>query len=118
MVAPDVAAEMTVQNARVTSLASVIQSPMNPSAIGFSIGRSSVDLPIEATWRQSGGKSYFIVLNTSPNALSNVPMTALGLPAGNNSLNVVGESRSVGLSSGKNFSDSFQPFQVHIYATN
>jgi hypothetical protein len=118
MVAPDVAAEMTVQNARVTSLASVIQSPMNPSAIGFSLGRSAVDRPIEATWRQFGGKSYFIVLNTSPSALSNVPMMALGLPAGNNSLNVVGENRSVGLSFGRSFSDSFQPYQVHVYATN
>jgi hypothetical protein len=117
-VAPEVLGEMETQNARITSLASVIQSPTNPSAIGFSLGRSAVDWPIEATWRQFGGKTYVIVLNTSPNTLSGVPMTVTGLPAGQRTLNVVGENYLVGLLFAQSFSDSFQPYQVHIYSTN
>ncbi|HVT99555.1 MAG TPA: VCBS repeat-containing protein [Acidobacteriaceae bacterium] len=117
-VTPDVLVEMTAQNARITGLASMIQSPMNPSAIGFSVGRSAADWPIEATWRQFGGKTYVIVLNTSPNTLSRVPMTVTGLPAGQKTLNVVGENYLVGLLFAQSFTDSFQPYQVHIYATN
>lgn len=52
-VMPDVAAEMTTQNARVTRLASVIQSASNPPAIGF----SSVGHRSTGPSRRPGGSS-------------------------------------------------------------
>ncbi|HET9932357.1 MAG TPA: hypothetical protein VFQ35_16750, partial [Polyangiaceae bacterium] len=110
----DLVDEMTIQNARISGIASVLQSPINPSTIGFAPGKSAVNLPLEATWRQSGGKSYLIVANASPNPLTAAPMVVSGLPAGTSALTVHGENRSVSLASGQ-FSDSFQPYAVHIY---
>jgi hypothetical protein len=45
-------------------------------------------------------------------------MTVTGLSAGQKTLNVVGENYLVGLLFAQSFSDSFQPYQVHIYSTN
>jgi hypothetical protein len=104
----DVVTEMTTQNARITSLASVLQSQINPPTLGF-----RGPAPLEATWRQSGGGNYFIVLNMSTASTSRT-MTLFGFtPA--HPLTVVGESRSVGAAGSASFTDSFGPYGVHIY---
>src|SRR6185436_2354226 len=81
--------EMTLQNRRITELASVLQSEINPGVIGFRGGT-----PLEATWRRWGGEAYFIVLNLSRGAVSR-KMTVTGfVPV--QPLTVVGEDRQVG----------------------
>lgn len=114
-VAPDVATEMTTQNARITSLASVIQSPINPPALGFSITGTASAPTLEAAWRQLGGHNYLFVLNTSPNAIPSVGMRMGGLPATAGGLEVVGESRSLQLKLHEQFIDGFQPYELHVY---
>ena len=116
-ISANVIAEMITQNARVTGLASVLQTQINPPTLG-SMGKSAVDRSIDVGGRQLAGKSYFFVLNYSANTLTNVPMVVTGLPAGQTALNVLSENRQVTLQSAHSLNDSFQPYQLHIYTTN
>jgi hypothetical protein len=101
--------EMIAQNARITSLASVLQGTINPTSIGFRSG-----VPLQATWRLSGTTKYFIVLNVSPNTVTNKSMTVTGF-APSSPFTVVGESRT--LPASNTLTDTFTPYQVHIYRT-
>jgi hypothetical protein len=99
---------MTTQNSRISSLASVLQSTISPSALGF---RGS--LPLEATWRQFGGRDYFIVLNLSTKSVSRTMRVQGVRPT--DAFTVIGEIRKVGVVLNTFFTDSFGPYQVHIY---
>ena len=57
----DIAAEMQLQNGRITELAGVLQSTINPSAIGV-----QAKPPLEYSWRRFGLSTYVIVLNQYP----------------------------------------------------
>jgi hypothetical protein len=101
--------EMTAQNQRITSLASVLQTTINPTSIGFRSGQ-----PLQATWRVSGSTKYFIVLNVSPTTLTNRSMTVTGFTP-SSPFTVVGENRTLPAST--TLTDTFTPYQVHIYRT-
>lgn len=105
---PPVQAEMRAQNARITSLASVLQGTINPPSIGI-----GVPTPLEATWRISGTHRYFFVLNLSAAAITRTmtlrDATALA------PITVVGERRSVGNRGNATFSDRFGGYELHIY---
>jgi hypothetical protein len=104
----DIVAEMQAQNARLTQLASVLQSPINPPAVGI-----KARVPIEYTWRQLGSSTYVIALNQSPEAVGNAAIKVLGptLPA---TVGVWRESRAVPAVA-NSFTDSFGPYEVHVY---
>ncbi len=104
---PDVAAEMTKQNAIITSLARVLQGPIDPVGI-----RATVPSPLRVAWRQAPSGKYFIVVNPVATPITaSIALTVPGSPA---SATVYRESRTVPVSSGT-IRDTFGAFAVHIY---
>jgi hypothetical protein len=104
---PEVAAEMTATNAKIQSIARVLQSDIDPPTRGL-----QADAPLEGTWRVVDGKTYYVVLNFSNQAVT-ASMTLQGI--GNAlSASVHGEGRSVSLVNGT-FTDTFGAYSVHVY---
>jgi hypothetical protein len=108
-VPPNLVTEMRAQNARITQLAPVLQSPINPPAVGV-----KAKGPLEYTWRQVGSTTFIIVLNQSARYLSGATVKALGV-AVPPLISVWGEGRALP-TLGNGFSDSFGPYAVHVYA--
>jgi len=108
VVPPDIVAEMRRQNARITDLANVLQTPINPPTIGIEAAP-----PLEYTWRRVGSRTYVVVLNQSamPVADATVKLLGVSLPR---RVTVRGEGRILA-PSGNAFTDSFRPYEVHIY---
>jgi hypothetical protein len=105
---PDVAAELTIQNATVTQLAPVLQGAINPTTLG-----ASVPAPLQAGWRDAPSGKYFFVVNTKQPTLTNAAITLTGVDTAT-SASVFNESRTVTLANGK-LTDTFGAFAVHIY---
>lgn len=105
---PPVQAEIRAQNARITSMASVLQGSIDPSPIGI-----VAPAPLEATWRISGRQNYFFVLNLSAMPITGA-MTVCGATPSSR-ITVVGEGRTVGRQGSPDFSDRFHPYELHIY---
>lgn len=104
---PEVAAEMTTTDAKIQSIARVLQSDIDPATRGF-----EASSPLEGTWRVVDGKTYYVVLNFSNQAVTGT-MTLQGI--GDAALATVnGEGRSVPLVNGT-FSDTFGAYSVHVY---
>lgn len=103
-----VAAEMTTQDARIAALASVLQTTVDPDGMGI-IAPS----PLEATWRQVGTSDTFIVLNDSATTVTRT-LSICGIVA-TQPLEVVGEGRTVGSAGAPVFSDTFGPYEAHVY---
>jgi hypothetical protein len=103
----DLIAEMTATNAKVQSLATVLQSDIDPPTRGI-----EYDAPLVASWRVKDGKTYYILLNFSNATVTrNITLQGIG---GATSASVHGEGRSVSLNNGA-FSDTFAPYSVHVY---
>lgn len=99
--------EMILQQNRVKSIEKAILSPSDPPSLGLTAGGT-----LEGTWRFYNGKSYFIVLNNSSKATTqSVSFSGTGKAS---SADVHGESRTVSLTNGS-FSDTFAPYETHIY---
>jgi hypothetical protein len=107
-VTPEIAAEMQTQNDRITRLTDVLQTPINPSSIDV-----KAKAPIEYTWRRAGSTTYLIALNRSPAAVSGAMIGVRGMSVPP-SVDVWGEGRTLA-ASGNGFSDSFGPYEVHVY---
>jgi hypothetical protein len=100
--------EMEEQNARITQLAGVLQTSINPPVVAV-----KAKPPLEFTWRQAGAQTYVIVLNQSGRTVNDVPIRIFGAavpPA----IAVWNENRTV-TTSGNGFTDSFGPYAVHVY---
>ncbi|HVS59049.1 MAG TPA: beta-galactosidase [Candidatus Saccharimonadales bacterium] len=104
----NVVTEMTTQNTTLTALSSVLIDTINPG--GMSV---NVSTPLEACWRNSGGKKYAIVLNMSSTATNGAAITLSGFGSAP-SASVYGESRTVTVSGGV-ITDDFAAYAVHIY---
>ena len=104
----DVLAAMKTQNARITALGGPLSSDYDPATQGMSLTGN-----LQGSWRNFGGKSYFIVTNPTDQTL-NAGGHLYGIPRGTPSATVNGESRSIPLSNGV-FTDSFAPYETHIY---
>jgi hypothetical protein len=104
---PDVVAEITAQNARLTDLSPVLLSKNNPKGYG-------IELPpgFEASWRAYKGKTYFIVLNTGSRRVDDVKMTLHGVADG--PAEVRGEGRTEQISGGQ-ITDTFEGYSAHVY---
>ena len=107
-VPPHLVAEMTAQNGRITRLAGVLQTAIDPPAVGV-----RAEPPLESTWRQVGGKTYLIVLNQSDGAVDDAAIDVLG-PSVPPTIAVRGENRTL-TTSANGFVDSFGPYAVHVY---
>lgn len=104
---PDVVAELTRQNAMITSLAAVLQGEINPRSIG-----ARVQAPLQVTWRTSAEGDYVIVLNLSDTPQNGQVITLDGIAA--TSAGAVGENRSVPIVA-EALRDDFGPYGLHIY---
>jgi hypothetical protein len=103
-------AEMQANNARIKSFGRVLNLAWNPSSLGW----STADAKLEATWRDDGSNEYFFVLNESNTLVDNGQMTLTGLSPSLQWAEVVGETRVVPIVGGK-IVDDFTPYQVHVY---
>jgi hypothetical protein len=103
-----IVSEMIIQNARVTELAPILQSTINPEPIGF---RGSA--PLEAAWRRYGNHDYYIVLNLSLAPVTKT-MTVTGFVP-SHPFTVLGEDRVVGQGGNASFVDTFGPYEAHVY---
>lgn len=119
-------ARMKVVNARLQSLASVINSP-ELGAISASTGRESPSafvtvsstgsIPIDMMVRQHGGQTYVFAQasgNDTHIGSGNTTATFTWAAGGSRTLAVRDESRSVTQTNGV-WSDTFTPYQLHIY---
>ena len=107
----DVAAEMTHQNSLITSLGGVINSGNDSTNNTVALSNPL----LEGTWREVAGKKYLFVLNMSSATLNDLAFTTAGLPTAE-SLSVYSELRSE-LVKGGLITDTFQPYQLHVYTT-
>ena len=103
-----VATEITRTDAKITEMAAVLNSASDANSNPLSLGGG-----FEGTWREYGGKRYFFVLNFSHTAAKKAKITLTGI-AGQSLIDVVDESRKLTLSYGA-ITDSFTPYQLHIY---
>jgi hypothetical protein len=100
--------EMRTQNIRISSLATVLQTAINPSSLGI-----VAPVPLDAAWRSYGSYRYFFVLNFSPSSVTKtVKVCGITPPA---PITVLGENRTVGSAGSGTFSDAFAPWETHIY---
>jgi hypothetical protein len=104
----DVAVELTQQNALITSLAPVLQGPIDPPGFG-----ATVAPPLELGRRSTASGYYIIVLNVSATAHNDRSITLVNTGS-STTAGVYGESRNVAIVGGV-ISDDFGPYAVHIY---
>ena len=105
----DVVAEMTSTNARIQSLAKVLNASSNPT--GDKIVMNSTLL--EGARKNFDGDQYFIILNMSSKTLTNQAVSLAGL-TGMTKLGVFGEGRDINFANGQLF-DQFDPWEMHVY---
>jgi hypothetical protein len=107
----DVAAEMTKQDTIIQGLAPVLNSTDTPDVTSVTLTGGT----LEAMTRAYLGVTYLMVLNlsnTNVNATISAPFTE-----DQNGLEVLGENRTLPYTGdGSTFTDTFTPYQVHIYA--
>jgi hypothetical protein len=103
-----VVAEMTKQDAVITSLAPVITSfsDANPQEI------TGLPKGIEGMYRTYNGHKYYFVFNMSHTAQSNMKIALPGVTSG--TATVVNEGRNATISGGS-LTDSFGAYGLHIY---
>ena len=89
-----------------------MNSPRNPP--DFAVRPN--DPKIEATWREYNGNDYLFVLNLSNSTLTGQQIAVAGMS--DTSLNVLGETRDAEQLTNGNLTDSFAPYQMHIYTTD
>lgn len=103
----DVAAEMPKVAAKLQSIAAPLLSDIDPVTRGL-----QVDGPLEGTWRIYNGQTYYVVLNFSEQTVTkNITLQGVD-PA--SPVTVNGESRTLTLSN-STLTDTFAPFEVHVY---
>ena len=100
--------EMRTQNIRISSLATVLQTAINPSSLGM-----VAPTPLDAAWRSYGSYRYFFVLNFSDSSVTKTMKVCGITPSA--PITVLGENRTVGSGGSGTFSDAFAPWETHIY---
>jgi len=104
----DIAAEMQLQNDRITQLAGILQTTINPSSISV-----QAEAPLEYSWRHVGSTTYVIALNQSATTIDRAAVKVLGTSVPP-TITVRDEGRTI-QAMGNTFTDSFGPYAVHVY---
>jgi hypothetical protein len=107
----DVAAEMTKQNAVITTLATVLNSQDRPDVTNVTLTGG-----LEAMTKSLDGVTYLFILNQTNAALTGNFSAAFTF--GRAGLSVLGENRTLFSTDedGHIFTDTFAPYGYHIYA--
>jgi hypothetical protein len=112
--------EMHVQNALITSFSSVLQDEINPATLDVDLSAAA----LEAGWRDTVSGKYFFVLNTTNAAVSNATITLSGIGAATSATAYRASGGApvqgtVTIANGGggtgSFTDSFQPYAIHVY---
>jgi hypothetical protein len=101
-----VRAEMSVQHARITELAPILQGPSDP--IGVSI---TAPAPLEVGWRATTTDAYLIVVNPTSTAQNAARLTMTGVSG---SVETLWENRLATIN-GDTIIDDFPAYAVHVY---
>ncbi len=109
----NVVAEMTKQDALIASLGAVINTGNDATDNRVTISGSP---DLEGTWRTLNGKQYLFVLNMSSQTLTNLSFSTTGLDK-LQELAVYNELRTENVAGG-NITDTFTPYQLHVYTTD
>jgi hypothetical protein len=109
MTPADVVSEMTTQNARIQSLARVLNASSNPAADKIAMNSTL----LEGARKNYDGDQYFFILNMSSKTLSGQAITLPGL-SGLSRLDVFGEGRELSFANGQ-LLDQFDPWEMHVY---
>jgi hypothetical protein len=109
MTPADVVSEMTTQNARIQSLARVLNASSNPTADKIAMNSTL----LEGARKNYDGDQYFFILNMSSKTLSGQAVTLPGL-SGLSRLDVFGEGRELSFANGQ-LVDQFDPWEMHVY---
>jgi hypothetical protein len=109
MTPADVVSEMTTQNARIQSLARVLNASANPTADKIAMNSTL----LEGARKNYDGDQYFFILNMSSKTLSSQAVTLPGLGALTR-LDVFGEGRELNFANGQ-LVDQFDPWEMHVY---
>ncbi len=105
----DVAAEMTKQDALISSLGAVINTSNDATDNRVTLTNSN----LEGTWRTYNGRQYLFVLNMSSKTMTDLSFGTAGLDK-LPQFQVYDELRSENVVGGK-ITDSFAPYQLHVY---
>src|SRR5260221_9140408 len=98
---------MASVGAKLQSIAGALNGEIDPVTRGL-----RVDGPLEGTWRVKDGKTYYVVLNFSDQAVTkNVTLQGVDPKS---LVTVNGENRTLALNNGT-LTDTFAPFSVHVY---
>jgi hypothetical protein len=106
-------AKVTQTNQQIQRLATVLNSPAVPD--GLKVTTSTAEVPVEATVRRQGGAVYVFAVGMRAGQAT-ATFTIAGL-AGLRKVEVLDEGRSLEVRDGV-FSDTFQPWDVHLYKIN
>jgi hypothetical protein len=106
---PEIVDEMITQNARIAALGPALISPADPTTMGLALPAG-----LEGSWRFANGKAYFIVLNTTAGTLTDQGISLIGTGRAK-SATVETERRAVRLKHGA-LTDTFAPYEVHVYS--
>jgi len=103
---------MQSQDALLSQLGNALVSPVDPPIESLAVGAG-----LEGSWHSYDGQTYFIVLNTTGQTLSNQTLTMSGIDPTATSMSVYNESRSLSIVGGS-ITDTFAPYQAHVYVVN
>lgn len=106
---PDMLAGVTATNKQIHELAPVLNSPAVPN--GATVSASPDSVPISFTVRKHDGATYLFAVG-----MRNAPVTGTFALSGirKGTAEAIGEGRSVKIADGR-FTDSFKPYEVHLY---
>jgi hypothetical protein len=107
---PEMLAAVTAVNKQIQELSPALNSPTIEGVV--TVESSAADVPVEAMVKRHGGETYLFAVCMRGSATK--ATFKLSEPSGKARIEVLGESRSIERSGGQ-FSDSFEPWGVHLY---
>ncbi|WP_238598909.1 hypothetical protein [Saccharothrix sp. ALI-22-I] len=109
---PEIMARVTAVNARLKSLARVLNAPNQPGAPAV----SDNGIPVSVLHKEIGGDRWVLAQTdgTKQDPRSRAAKVTLSVPVESGTATVVDENRTVPIVDGK-IVDDFGPYQVHVY---
>ncbi|MEU4742534.1 hypothetical protein AB0G02_19020 [Actinosynnema sp. NPDC023658] len=109
---PEITARVTAVNARLKSLARVLNAPTAPGMTAV----SDNGIPVSALYKETGGERWVLAQTdgTRQHPRSLAAKVTVTVPVSSGTATVVDEGRTVPIVDGK-VVDDFGPYQVHVY---
>jgi hypothetical protein len=121
----EVAAEITATNARIQSLATVLNDTWNEDAPGHGEPGEKLSFVgdagglLEGSWRHTADADYFFVLNMSSTGKDTPVELTFGIEGAQGLASIIGEDRTLSTADGEGsvdwITDSFTPWEMQVY---